>query len=120
MIKKILVLASQRKKSQEAIAFFSKYPNRYKISGLMCTDEKQLDFFKKQIKEIKPDVVFFPNKESAEKIFDESSTKCFYDYTNTPNLKASNCDVVVSDPYRNRLYKINPCNCWGIQRPLFT
>jgi 1-deoxy-D-xylulose 5-phosphate reductoisomerase len=98
MIKKILVLASQRKKSQEAIAFFSKYPNRYKISGLMCTDEKQLDFFKKQIKEIKPDVVFFPNKESAEKIFDESSTKCFYDYTQyTQFLKASNCDVVVSD-----------------------
>ena len=81
MIKRILVLASQRIKSQEAIAFFSKYPSKYKISALMCTDEKQLELFKKQIKEIKPDVVFFPSKEGTDQIIEELNTRCFYDYT---------------------------------------
>lgn len=98
MIKRILILASQRKKSQGAIAFFSKHPTKYKISGLMCSDEKQLEFFKKQIKEIKPDVVFFPSKEGAEQICDELNIKCFYDYTQyNLFLKANNCDIVVSD-----------------------
>ena len=81
MIKRILVLASQRKKSQEAIVFFSKYPSKYKISGLMCSDEKKLDFFKKQIKEIRPDIVFFPTKDGAEQIIEELNIRCFYDYT---------------------------------------
>ena len=98
MIKRILVLASQRIKSQEAIAFFSKYPSKYKISALMCTDEKQLELFKKQIKEIKPDVVFFPSKEGTDQIIEELNTRCFYDYTQYAQfLKASNCDLVVSD-----------------------
>lgn len=98
MIKRILVLASQRKKSQEAMSFFSKHSSKYKISALMCTDEKQLDFFKKQLKEISPDVVFFPDKDTAEKITDEFNIKCFYDYTQYSQfLKISNCDLVVSD-----------------------
>jgi len=98
MIKKILVLASQRKKSQEAIAFFSKYPSKYKISGLMCTDEKQIDSFKKQIREIKPDIIFFPNKEIAEQLLEEFNTKCYSDYLQFNQfLKDSNCDLVVSD-----------------------
>ncbi|HNW06012.1 MAG TPA: hypothetical protein PK655_02615 [archaeon] len=98
MIKRILVLASQRKKSQEAIVFFSKYPSKYKISGLMCSDEKKLDFFKKQIKEIRPDIVFFPTKDGAEQIIEELNIRCFYDYTQYNQfLKASNCDLVISD-----------------------
>lgn len=98
MIKRILVLASQRKKSQEAISFFSKYPCKFKISALMCTDEKQLDFFKKQIKELQPDIVFFPNKNSAEQITDEFNIKCYSDYLQYNQfLKDSNSDLVVSD-----------------------
>jgi 1-deoxy-D-xylulose 5-phosphate reductoisomerase len=98
MIKRILVLASQRKKSQDAITFFSKYPNKYKISALMCTDESQFELFKKQIIEIKPDIVFFPSKDGADKIIDEFNIVCFYEYTQyTSFLKAINCDLVISD-----------------------
>ncbi|MFA5746312.1 MAG: hypothetical protein WCX82_00365 [archaeon] len=98
MITKILVLGSQRKKSQDIISFFSKYPNKYKISGLMCTDEKQLDFFKQQIKKLKPEVVFFPNKEQAQQIAEDFNIKCFSDNLQyTQFLKISNCDLVVSD-----------------------
>lgn len=98
MIKRILVLASQRKKSQEALSFFSKHSSKYKISGLMCTDEKQLESFKKQIGILKPDVAFFPNKEGAEQIIEELNIRCFYDYTQYNQfLKASNCDLVISD-----------------------
>lgn len=98
MIKKILILASQRKKSQEAIAFFSKYPSKYKISSLMCTDEKHIDFFRTQIKNLKPDVIFFPNKELADQLVEDFNIKCYHDYFQFSQfLKDSNSDLVVSD-----------------------
>jgi len=97
MLKKILILGSQRKKSQEIIDFFKKQ-QKYKIVALLCSDEKQQETFRKQIKEIKPSIVFFPNKEIAEKIEEEFNIKCFFDYSEyNVFLKNTDCDLVISD-----------------------
>lgn len=98
MLKKILVLGSQRKKSQEIIEFFKKYPQAYKISALLCNDETQLDLFKKQIKELSPSVIFFPNQGIAEKLEMEFNISCYFDYSQyNMFLKKSDCDLVISD-----------------------
>lgn len=98
MIKKILILASQRKKSQEIIDFFKKHNQNYKIVALLCSDDKQIDFFKKQVKELSPSVIFIPNKDLAEKLEDEFNIKCYFDYSQyTAFLKSTDCDLVISD-----------------------
>lgn len=98
MLKKILILGSQRNKSQEIIDFFKKHTNKYKITALLCNDETKLDFFKKQIKEIQPVVIFFPNEKVSENLEQEFNIKCFFDYSLfTSFLKNSDCDIVVSD-----------------------
>lgn len=98
MIKKILILGSQRKKAQEIIDFFKKHNQKYKISALLCNDEKQQDLFKKQIQELQPSVIFFPNKSVAEKLELEFNIKCYFDYSQyTLFLKNTNCDLVISD-----------------------
>jgi len=98
MFKKVLILGSQRKKSHEIIDFFKDNSDKYKVTALLCNDEKQIDYFKKQIKEIYPSVVFFPNKELAEKIEEEFNIKCYFDYSQySLFLKNTDCDLVISD-----------------------
>ena len=98
MIKKILILGSQRKKSQEIIDFFKRHNQKYKISALLCNDEKQFDLFKKQIQELQPSVIFFPNKDLAEKLELEFNIKCYHDYSQyTSFLKITDCDLIISD-----------------------
>lgn len=98
MFKKVLILGSQRKKSREIIDFFKDNSDKYKVTALLCNDEKQIDYFKKQIKEMSPSVVFFPNKELAEKIEEEFNIKCYFDYLQySLFLKNTDSDLVISD-----------------------
>lgn len=98
MLKKILILGSQRKKSQEIIKFFNQNSQKYKISAILCSDSKSLSIFKSQIQELKPSVVFYPDKKIAEEIEIEFNIKCYCDYLQyTTFLKNSDADIVISD-----------------------